>query len=126
MKTRSNGPAEAVASINDAIREASSENRGHTTVFPERKHIEVEDLERIVKHFRERGFTVEERCHARNTFALKVSWYPAQHRSVRRYRRTADTRHDPAAPIARQDGGQPERRGVGCPFQPATICGWFS
>lgn len=82
MKTRSNGPAEAVASINNAIREASSENRGHTTVFLGREHIEVDDLERIVKHFRERGFTVEDRCHDRNTFALKISWYPAQHRSV--------------------------------------------
>lgn len=82
MKTRSNGPAEAVAALNDAIREASSENRGHTTVFLEREHIEIEDLERIVKHFRERGFGVEDRCHDRDTFALKITWYPGERRGV--------------------------------------------
>lgn len=82
MKTRSNGPAEAVAALNDAIREASLRNRGHTTAFLEREHIETDDLERIVKHFRTRGFTVEDRCHDRDTFALKISWYPGERRGA--------------------------------------------
>lgn len=82
MKTQSSGPAEAVAALNDAIREASLENRGHTTAFLARDHIEIEDLERIVKHFRERGFTVEDRCHDRDTFALKISWYPGERRGI--------------------------------------------
>lgn len=82
MKTTSDDPADAVAALNDAIREASLENRGHTTAFLDRDHIEVEDLERIVKHFRQRGFTVEDRCHDRETFALKISWYPGSRRGA--------------------------------------------
>lgn len=82
MKTTSNDAADAVASLNDAIREASLENRGHTTAFLDRGHIGVKDIERIVKHFRKRGFTVEDRCHDRDTFALKISWYPAERRGV--------------------------------------------
>lgn len=82
MKARSSCPSDAVAVLNEALREASPENRGHTTAFISREHIEVEDLERIIKHFRKRGFTVEDRCHDRETFALKISWYPAKNRSV--------------------------------------------
>lgn len=82
MKATCGGPAEAVTCLNDAIREASIKNRGHTTAFLAREHIAVDDLERIVTHFRQRGFTVEDRCHNRDTFALKISWYPGTRRGA--------------------------------------------
>lgn len=82
MKTASHDPAEAVASLNEAIREASAEHRGDTTVFLARDHIDTDELQRIIQHFRKRGFTVEDRCHDRDTFALKISWYPGTRRGA--------------------------------------------
>lgn len=82
MRVVSQGPDEAIASLNEAIREASTRHRGHTTVFLARDHIDVDDLNRMVEHFRKRGFAVEDRCQNRDTFALKISWYPAQRRGA--------------------------------------------
>lgn len=82
MRAVSQGPEEAIASLNEAIREASTRHRGHTTAFLARDHIGVEDLNRIITHFRKRGFAVEDRCQDRDTFSLKISWYPAHRRGA--------------------------------------------
>ncbi|KEZ75749.1 hypothetical protein [Salinisphaera hydrothermalis] len=82
MRAVTQSPDEAIASISEAIREASTRHRGHTTIFLARDHIEIEDMNRIVAYFRKRGFTVEDRCQNRDTFALKISWYPAQRRGA--------------------------------------------
>lgn len=80
MKTLSHDRDEAVAALNEAILEASAKHRGHTTVFVSREHIAIEDLERIVAYLQQRGYQVEDRCHDRDTFALKISWYPGASR----------------------------------------------
>ncbi|RJS93073.1 hypothetical protein [Salinisphaera sp. Q1T1-3] len=76
MCTASDGPAEAVQALNDAIREASNKHRGHTVAFLSRSNIDAEDLARIKRHFEKRGFRVDDRCHNRETFAMTISWYP--------------------------------------------------
>jgi|GEM_PF-1537328 len=80
MQSRCDGPTQAIESINQAIHEASELHRGDTTVFLSRTHIDVDDLARILQHFRKRGFHIEDRCHNREAFAVKVGWYPASGR----------------------------------------------
>ncbi|WP_348760778.1 hypothetical protein [uncultured Salinisphaera sp.] len=76
MQTASDGPAEAVEALNEAIRDASQKHRGHTVAFLSRDNIDAEDLNRIKRHFQRRGFRVDDRCHNRETFAMTISWYP--------------------------------------------------
>lgn len=76
MHTPSDGPAEAVDALNQAIHEASQKHRGHTVAFLSRNNIYADDLARIKRHFERRGFRVDDRCHNRETFAMTISWYP--------------------------------------------------
>tara|TARA_B100001079_G_C16353645_1_gene489458 strand:- start:69 stop:365 length:297 start_codon:yes stop_codon:yes gene_type:complete len=76
MQTASEGPAEAVDALNEAIRDASQKHRGHTVAFLSRENIDAEDLDKIKRHFQRRGFRVDDRCHNRETFAMTISWYP--------------------------------------------------
>lgn len=78
MMAASRDADEAIDALNRAILEASSNHRGHTTVYMAREHIENEDLERIITYLRQNGYDVEDRCHDRDTFGLKISWYPGQ------------------------------------------------
>jgi hypothetical protein len=80
MKAASQSRNEVIASLNDAILEASGEHRGHTTVYIAREHIDTEDMEEIIADLRQNGYDVEDRCHDRNTFGLKISWYPGHSR----------------------------------------------
>ena len=72
------GPQEAIDSLNRAIQEASAEHRGHTVVFLPRADLGNTELAQVIRHFRERGFAVDDRCHDKDTFAMTIRWYPAQ------------------------------------------------
>lgn len=78
MESSIHGPQEAIDSLNAAIKSASEEHRGETVVFLSRDHLSADDLEKVIRHFQSRGFEVDDRCHDRHSFAIKIRWYPGQ------------------------------------------------